>query len=106
MTVRRKMLKPQNLFLPSKPKPNQPSKPFLHPRRHRPQIPIDFTRRRAQYETHNRLSRNVNILKASQNMDLLIRKNDSGAGAILDGVFRTAIFACYAADCTGEICGV
>ena len=82
------------------------SKPFLHPPRHRPQIPIDFTRRRPQYQADNRLPRDMNVLESAQDMYLAVRQHDPRPARILNREAGLAVVARDPADRAREVLAV
>jgi hypothetical protein len=45
----------------------------------------------------------VDVLETAQDVDFLVCKNDSCPRGVLDGEFGLSVFACDAADGTGEV---
>ena len=77
--------------------------PLLSPRRNSPQILINLPRPRAEYKTNNRLPRHADVLKPTENMNLLAGQHDTGACGILYRELGFPVRTCDTSNSTREM---
>jgi hypothetical protein len=78
--------------------PSRRLEALLHPPRNRAQVSIDLARVLAQNQRHDALARNVDVLEAAEDVDLLVGQDDAGAARVLDGELCLPVLAGNAAD--------
>lgn len=77
--------------------------PLLLPSSNAGEAAIDLSRRASKNEVADRVPRNLDAAECAQDMDLLVREDDSRLADVLNREPRLAVLACDAADGAAEM---